>query len=56
MNKLFWDNMVTIWCKVATDSSLETIAEIATRHALKERMTKSGYSLNPLDDEEDDFD
>ena len=56
MNKNFWDNMVKIWCKVATVSDLESVARIANEHASKDRMIKSGYSLNPLDDEEDDFD
>ena len=53
MNKDFWDNMLKVWCKVATPGELESIAKIATNQALKERTIKSGYSLNPLDDEED---
>ena len=54
MNKDFWDAIAKLWCKTSTEADLKHIAETANAQANEEQKTTSGYSLNPLDDEEDD--
>ena len=57
MNKEFWDGMALLWCKVFSSAALDKIAEMAKQHAKESQKKKAGYSVNPLDDddEEDDF-
>lgn len=57
MNKEFWDGMALLWCKVFSSAELDKIAEMAKQHAKESLKKKAGYSVNPLDDddEEDDF-
>ncbi|MCR4601596.1 MAG: hypothetical protein K5767_07750 [Clostridia bacterium] len=58
MNKNFWNEMARLWCFVVSSINVEAIAEIAADHVNSEVQVKSGYSINPLDDfdEEDDWD
>lgn len=58
MNKRFWDEMAKLWCTVVSSINAEAIAEIAANHVNSEVRVKSGYSINPLDDfdEEDEWD
>ena len=57
MNKEFWDGMALLWCIVFSSAELDKIAEMAKQHAKESQKKKAGYSVNPLDDddEEDDF-
>ncbi len=54
MNKDFWDAIAKLWCKTSTEADLKHIAETASAQAQEDQKNTSGYSLNPLDDEEDD--
>ncbi len=59
MNKNFWDNMVKMWCKTISSVEISKLKNKACEHAKNDVKSKSGYSVNPLDDfddEEDDWD
>lgn len=56
MNKDFWDRMAKLWCMVASLTDFSKIAEAANNQAQEDKKHKSGYSLNPLDDEDEDED
>ncbi len=54
MSNDFWNKMAELWCKLSSSIDQEHIAQMASAQAEKDQKRKSGYSLNPLDDEEDD--
>ena len=54
MNKSFWDEMVKVWCKAAHQEDLSPIRLMASQHAAKDKAHTSGYSVNPLDDDEEE--
>lgn len=56
MNKEFWDGMAQLWCKVFSSSELDKIAEMAIQHAKESQKKKAGYSVNPLDDDDEEDD
>lgn len=56
MNKEFWDTIVNLWCVVSSEERLDTVAQIAKKNAMEDQKMSIGYSINCLDDEEDEDD
>lgn len=56
MNNIFWDDMVSLWCRVIDTTAFKKIAMAAEKHGNEDLKIKSSYSFNPLDDEDDDDD
>ena len=56
MSSDFWNKMAVLWCKQVSSTDMEQIVQIANAQAEKDQKSKSGYSLNPLDDDEEDDD
>lgn len=54
MNKSFWDEMVSIWCKASKNIDSDSIEQIAQMHAEFDGGNTSGYAINPLDDDDDE--
>ncbi len=56
MNKIFWNEIVKAWCKVATAIDIEIIDRIVEAHSKSDIGFQAGYSINPLDDDDDEED
>lgn len=56
MNKKFWDALVIAWCKSTKEVDEQAIRALVDSQVKKEKNKISGYSINPLDDEDDEED
>ncbi len=56
IDKDFWEGMARAWRTESRQIDDEKIKGIASQHAARDRRTRAGYHVNPLDDEGDDFD
>lgn len=56
MNNNFWKEMVKTWCKFAHQLNTDSIHKLAAEHAAKDISHTAGYSVNPLDDDDDEED
>lgn len=54
MNKNFWDEMVKVWCRTTSQTDQNIIQLLAARHAENDKAHTSGYSINPLDDDDEE--
>ena len=56
MDKEFWDKMAALWCKSFSEEDQKYVEEAAKNTAKESQKRKSGYSINPLDDADDEED
>lgn len=56
MNKEFWDNMAKLWCVSSSSFDITKIMNLAKEQAISSKSYKAGYSVNPLDDEDEEDD
>ncbi len=54
MNSDFWKKISKLWSKQSSTVDLKHAEKVAKDQAVRENSKRSGYRLNPLDDEDDD--